>query len=198
LIRRAPPPRHAETSIGGRLERRVLTFMLLLTVFAISYMSVSTFVPVKLKDRGLPIVFWGAFSSTAAVASLIPRALLARSPSHINYVAAVVATAVASAGLYLAADAEDPPPSFVLAGVIYGLGQGAVVIMYQVLALAGSRAAGLSSAVYTMGWDLGSIVGPAAAGWVVERAGFSALQLMSLLLLANVVALTLLYALRSR
>jgi len=197
LIGRAPPPSSTGTSIGGRLERRVLAFMLLLTVFAISYMSISTFVPVKLKDRGLPIAFWGAFSSTAAVASLIPRVFLARSPSHINYAVAAVATAAASVGLYLATLAEDLP-SFVLAGVIYGLGQGAVVTTYQVLALAGSRAAGLSSAVYTMGWDLGSIVGPAAAGWVVERAGFSALQLTPFLLLANVVALTLLYALRSR
>jgi len=197
LIRNALPPSRTEASVDRRPERRVLAFMLLLTVFAMSYMSVSTFVPVKLKDKGLPIAFWGVFSSVAAVISLIPRAFLARSPSHINYAVAAVATAAASAGLYLATLAEDLP-SFVLAGVIFGLGQGAVVITYQVLALAGSRAAGLSSAVYTMGWDFGSIVGPAAAGWIVERAGFSALQLMPLLLLANVVALILLYALRSR
>ncbi|ACB40383.1 MFS transporter [Pyrobaculum neutrophilum] len=177
------------------VERRVYLYMLLLALYASVYMTVSTFTPVRLRDGGLPVAYWGLFSSAAALASLAPRAVLVRA-GLVNGATAGAASAVAALGLALAASATDPL-IFAAAGVLYGFGQGAVVVTYQVLALAGSRGAGLASAVYTMGWDVGSIAGPLLFGWFVDRYGFPVLEYVPLLLSVNV-AVLLINSLRGR
>jgi len=180
---------------GAVLVRRVFLFMALLAVFATAYMSLSTFIPVKLKDHGLPLTYWGLFSSVAALLSLLPRAFLLK-VNLVNPFTAAAATATVLAGMLLASYAEDPF-LFVIAGVIYGLGQGAVVVTYQIMALAGSKKAGISSAIYTMGWDIGSIAGPIIGGGLIESMGYSALHITPLLIIVNVVAL-LIYATATR
>ncbi|MCI4447717.1 MAG: MFS transporter [Pyrobaculum sp.] len=175
------------------VERRVVFFMALLTIYATVYMSVSTFTPVRLKDHGLPLTYWGLFSSVAAFTSLLPRAALTKT-RLVNPLTAAASNATAMVGLLMATYAEDPL-TFIAAGAIYGLGQGAIVVTHQILALAGARNAGLASSIYTMGWDLGSILGPTFSGNLVEAAGFSALHYVPIALLINVAAL-LLYTLR--
>jgi len=176
----------ARAGKGGdvAVERRVLLFMTLLTVYATVYMSISTFTPVRLRDHGLPLTYWGLFSSVAALTSLLPRALLMKT-GLVSPVTAIAANATAMAGLMLATYAEDPV-TFAVAGAVYGLGQGGIVVTHQILALAGARNAGFASSVYTMGWDLGSILGPTISGGLVEAAGFSALHYMPAILLVNI------------
>jgi MFS family permease len=94
------------------------------------------------------------------------------------------------AGLLVATYAEDLV-MFAVAGAVYGLGQGGIVVTHQILALAGARNAGLASSIYTMGWDLGSILGPTISGGLVEAAGFSVLHYVPAALLANVAVLLL-------
>ncbi|MEZ0318913.1 MAG: MFS transporter [Pyrobaculum sp.] len=169
------------------LEKKVLLFMALMTIYAMTYMSLSTFIPVRLRDMGLPISYWGLFSSVGAVASLVPRAFLLRY-NMVNPITAALATGATLLGLYAVTFAEGPA-AFALAGVVYGLGYGAVVITHQILALAGSKRAGLASSIYTMGWDLGSITGPLVGGFLVRSVGYSALHVLPLMLLINVVVL---------
>ena len=192
LFVRGLPDRAAERG-GVAVERRVVLFMALLTVYAAVYMSVSTFTPVRLKDHGLPLTYWGLFSSVAALTSLLPRAVLMKT-GLVNPATAAASTAAAMAGLLIATYAEDLV-MFAVAGAVYGLGQGGIVTTHQILALAGARNAGLASSIYTMGWDLGSILGPTISGHLVEKAGFSVLHYVPAALLANV-AVLLLYALR--
>jgi MFS family permease len=192
LFVRGLPARTAERG-GVAVERRVLLFMALLTVYAAVYMSISTFTPVRLKDHGLPLTYWGLFSSVAALTSLLPRAVLMKT-GLVNPATAAASTAAAMAGLLAATYAEDLV-MFAVAGAVHGLGQGGIVVTHQILALAGARNAGLASSIYTMGWDLGSILGPTISGSLVERAGFSVLHYVPAALLANV-AVLLLYALR--
>jgi 77 Permeases of the major facilitator superfamily len=192
LFVRGLPARTAERG-GVAVERRVLLFMALLTVYAAVYMSISTFTPVRLKDHGLPLTYWGLFSSVAALTSLLPRAVLMKT-GLVNPATAAASTAAAMAGLLAATYAEDLV-MFAVAGAVYGLGQGGIVVTHQILALAGARNAGLASSIYTMGWDLGSILGPTISGGLVEAAGFSVLHYVPAALLANV-AVLLLYALR--
>jgi len=188
LFVRGLPTRTAERR-GVAVERRVLLFMALLTVYAAVYMSVSTFTPVRLKDHGLPLTYWGLFSSVAALTSLLPRAVLMKT-GLVNPATAAASTAAAMAGLLIATYAEDLV-MFAVAGAVYGLGQGGIVVTHQILALAGARNAGLASSIYTMGWDLGSILGPTISGGLVEKAGFSLLHYVPAALLANVAVLLL-------
>jgi MFS family permease len=188
LFVRGLPARTAERG-GVAVERRVVLFMALLTVYAAVYMSVSTFTPVRLKDHGLPLTYWGLFSSVAALTSLLPRAVLMKT-GLVNPVTAAASTAAAMAGLLVATYAEDLV-MFAVAGAVYGLGQGGIVTTHQILALAGTRNAGLASSIYTMGWDLGSILGPTISGGLVEKAGFSVLHYVPAALLANVAVLLL-------
>lgn len=192
LFVRGLPARAAERG-GVAVERRVVLFMALLTVYAAVFMSISTFTPVRLKDHGLPLTYWGLFSSVAALTSLLPRAVLMKT-GLVNPATAAASTAAAMAGLLAATYAEDLV-MFAVAGAVYGLGQGGIVTTHQILALAGARNAGLASSIYTMGWDLGSILGPTISGGLVEAAGFSVLHYVPAALLANV-AVLLLYALR--
>ncbi|MGC8994638.1 MAG: MFS transporter [Pyrobaculum sp.] len=178
---------------GLRVESRVFLFMALLTIYAATYMSISTFIPVKLRDHGMPLTYWGLFTSVAALVSLLPRAFLMKA-GLVNPVTAAVATAVTLVGMWLATYAEDPL-AFAISGAVYGLGQGAVVVTYQILALSGSKRAGLSSSIYTMGWDLGSIIGPIAGGALVESMGYSALHVIPLAMALDV-AVLFLYAIR--
>jgi MFS family permease len=188
LFVRGLPARTAERG-GVAVERRVLLFMALLTVYATVYMSISTFTPVRLKDHGLPLTYWGLFSSVAALTSLLPRAVLMKT-GLVNPATAAASTAAAMAGLLAATYAEDLV-MFAVAGAVYGLGQGGIVTTHQILALAGARNAGLASSIYTMGWDLGSILGPTISGHLVEKAGFSVLHYVPAALLANVAVLLL-------
>jgi len=179
-------PAHAAEKRGEGIavERRVVLFMALLTIYATVYMSISTFTPVRLRDHGLPLTYWGLFSSVAALTSLLPRAMLMKT-GLVNPITAAVSNATAMAGLLLATYAEDPV-TFAVAGAVYGLGQGGIVVTHQILALAGTRNAGFASSVYTMGWDLGSILGPTISGGLVEAAGFSVLHYMPVALLVNI------------
>ncbi|MCC6066281.1 MAG: MFS transporter, partial [Pyrobaculum sp.] len=188
LFVRGLPARAAERG-GVAVERRVVLFMALLTVYAAVYMSISTFTPVRLKDHGLPLTYWGLFSSVAALTSLLPRAVLMKT-GLVNPATAAASTAAAMAGLLVATYAEDLV-MFAVAGAVYGLGQGGIVVTHQILALAGTRNAGLASSIYTMGWDLGSILGPTISGGLVEKAGFSVLHYVPAALLANVAVLLL-------
>jgi len=190
LFVRGLPARTAERRGGGvAVERRVVLFMALLTVYATVYMSISTFTPVRLKDHGLPLTYWGLFSSVAALTSLLPRAVLMKT-GLVNPATAAASTAAAMAGLLIATYADDLV-MFAVAGAVYGLGQGGIVVTHQILALAGARNAGLASSIYTMGWDLGSILGPTISGGLVEAAGFSVLHYVPAALLANVAVLLL-------
>lgn len=174
---------------GGRVERRVYLFMALLSIYSTTYMSLSTFIPVRLRDTNMPLAYWGLFSSIAAFVSLLPRVVLARGQTAASRTAGEAATAMAMVGL-MCATLADGPLEFAAAGAIYGVGQGAVVVTYQIFALAGSRRAGLASAVYTMGWDVGSIVGPLTVGRLVEEYGYHVLYYIPLLLVVNLIALT--------
>lgn len=136
----------------AKFEPRVLIYMSLLALFAASYTGISTFVPVRLEGRKPADYAPGGLLLRAAAASPLPRVFLARSPGRINHIAAVSATAATLVGLCLATCAGDLP-SFAAASLVYGLGHGAVVTTYQVLALAGSGGAGLSSVVLLNGLE---------------------------------------------
>ncbi|MFN3804326.1 MAG: MFS transporter [Pyrobaculum sp.] len=191
LVIRSPPLAMWEQGGGGGVERRVYLYMGFLALYSAVYTSLSTFVPVHLKDLTLPIAYWGLFSATAALISLLPRAALARRGS-VNTLMAGGATAGAMVGLVLVTLAKSPL-DFVTAGMTYGLGQGAVVVTYQILALAGHKRAGVASAVYTTGWDLGAITGPLITGRLVENLGYDVLHYLPLLLLISTATLFFMY-----
>jgi MFS family permease len=152
--------------VKDRVEKRVFLFMTLLTIYAAVYMGLSTFILVKLRDLGLSLTLWGVFTTTAALSSLVPRAIMAKK-NLVSIINAAAATAT----------------------VIFGVGQGALVTSYQILALAQSKRAGLASSIYTMGWDLGSIIGPVLGGVLVESLGYSVLYILPVSLFINVAVL---------
>lgn len=179
---------------GGGVPLRVLAFTALLTAFSTVSMSLSTFVPVKLRDLSMPVTYWGIFNATAAALSIAPRVVMSRRPLH-GHLTAAASTVVTALGLLMSAQATSLW-DFVVAGAIYGLGQGFMVVSYQILALSGIKRAGMASAIYTMGWDLGAILGPMAAGGLISIYGYGVLEYMPLLLLANAAALLAMRAVR--
>ncbi|MEM5826935.1 MAG: MFS transporter [Pyrobaculum sp.] len=173
--------------VKDRVEKRVFLFMTLLTIYAAVYMGLSTFILVKLRDLGLSLTLWGVFTTTAALSSLVPRAIMAKK-NLVSIINAAAATATAAFGLLIASTASNYI-EFIVAGIIFGVGQGALVTSYQILALAQSKRAGLASSIYTMGWDLGSIIGPVLGGVLVESLGYSVLYILPVSLFINVAVL---------
>ncbi len=176
----------------GRVEARVYVFTALLSLFALTYMSYSTFIPLKLKDGELPISYWGIFTSAASASSLVPRAAMARMWVP-GYRTAALSTSAVALGLSLSSTVDDPL-LFAAAGALFGLGQGAMVVSYQVLALTRSRRPGLASSIYTMGWDVGSLVGPPIVGSAIVGAGYTVLTALPAILLVNIAILAVLGA----
>lgn len=177
-------------SISKAIDRRLLMFTGLLTIFTSVVASYSSIMPVKLVKSGLPVSYWGVFQSAAAVASLLPRVVLVGVGGS-SYGLAALATTTALTGLVLASSSSTML-EMIIAGIVYGVGQGFLVISFLILALDGRPMAGFASSVFTLGWDIGFIVGPPVTGYLVELLGYGVLTWIPVSLAVNIATLVIL------
>jgi MFS family permease len=185
------PPKPDDDSFkklgGAPVDSRLLVFTGLLTIFASIIASYSSVMPVKLAKAGLPVSYCGAFQSTAAIISLVPRVVLAKS-GRASYRLAALANIIALTGLVFAS-VSTTAHEMVAAGVVYGSGQGFLVISYLLLALQGRGRASLASSIFTLGWDIGFIIGPPVTGYLIEVFGYEVLTWAPTILVVNALAL---------
>lgn len=159
-------------SIRGLLERHFVVAFVSLVVYAIAWMGLLTFLSAYLKIIGYGDLQIGLFVSIQAVSSLALRIFAGRAadknPALMTYVGLFL---ISFAFLLIALNQEAI--QLYIDAVIFGLGIGIFVPGSQTLALAHAHAGsrGFLSSIYTMGMDVGNMVGPLMFGAVIQASG---------------------------
>ncbi len=166
---RAPPPK---SSSRGLTERNFLFSLSGLVIYSIAWMGILTFLSAWLKLLGYGDLEIGLFVSVQAFASLILRVSAGkwadRKPALLAFVGLLI-MAASFALIYV----FMVPPLLYIAAVVFGLGVGIYIPGSQTLALSKSPpySRGLLSSIYTMGMDIGNLIGPLAFGMVIQATG---------------------------
>jgi MFS family permease len=167
--RRAPAPK---SSSRGLTERNFLFSLAGLIIYAIAWMGILTFLSAWLKILGYGDLEIGLFVSVQALASLILRVSAGkwadRQPALLAFIGLIImASAFALIYVFMV------PPFLYIAAVVFGLGVGIYIPGSQTLALSKSppHSRGLLSSIYTMGMDIGNLIGPVAFGLVIQATG---------------------------
>ncbi len=163
---RQPPPK---SSSRGLTERNFLFALAGLIVYGIAWMGMLTFLSAWLKLLGYGDLEIGLFMSVQALTSLVLRVTAGkwadRKPSLLACIGLLV-MAFAFALIYV----FMVPPLLYLAAAVLGLGVGAYIPGSQTMALSRSppHSRGLLSSIYTMGMDVGNLIGPLAFGLIIQ------------------------------
>lgn len=159
-------------SIRGLSERHFVVAFVSLVVYAVAWMGLLTFLSAYLKIIGYGDLQIGLFVSIQAISSLALRIFAGRAADKNPALMTYLGLLLISLAFFLIALNQEPLRLYVDA-VIFGLGIGVFVPGSQTLALAhahsGSR--GFLSSIYTMGMDIGNMVGPLVFGAVIQASG---------------------------
>lgn len=166
---RTPPPK---TSSRGLREKDFLLALTCLIIYAVAWMGLLTFLSAWLKLLGYGDLEIGLFVSIQALSSLVLRVSAGkwadRQPALLTCIGLlVISFAFALVYAFLV------PPLLYLAAMVFGLGVGAYIPGSQTLALSKSppHSRGLLSSIYTMGMDVGNLIGPIAFGLIIQATG---------------------------
>ncbi len=132
-----------------------------LTLYAMSYIGLITFLSTYLKIKDYGDIVIGLFVSVMALASLIFRVaggkLSDKHPKMITLIGLIIVTIGFSI-----VPLNPLPPNIYIASVIIGIGYGLYIPSSQTLALSRSKTngGGFLSGILTMGYDIGLFIGP--------------------------------------
>ncbi|MEJ5293015.1 MAG: MFS transporter [Candidatus Methanosuratincola sp.] len=159
-------------SIRGLSERHFVVAFISLVVYAVAWMGLLTFLSAYLKIIGYGDLQIGLFVSIQAISSLALRILAGKAADKNPALMTYLGLLLISSAFFLIALNQEPIYLYIDA-LIFGLGIGVFVPGSQTLALshahAGSR--GFLSSIYTMGMDIGNMLGPLIFGAVVQASG---------------------------
>lgn len=164
--------RQVGRSMEGLRERDFLLALFSNVIYAIAWMGLQTFLYAYLKLLNYGNLEITLFVSIEAVTSLALRVLSGRvadtRPAMLTY-SGLLIISLSFFAVYLA----PLPPLLYIASVIFGLGVGIFVPGSQTMALYKSPkgSSGFLASIYTMGMDIGNLIGPIAFGVVIEITG---------------------------
>lgn len=159
-------------SIKGLAERHFVVAFVSYVFYAVAWMGLLTFLSTYLKILGYGDLQIGLFVSIQAVSSLVLRIFAGRAadrnPALMTYLGLFM---ISFAFLLISLNQE--PVKLYFDALIFGLGLGVFVPGSQTLALAHAHAGsrGFLSSIYTMGMDIGNMVGPMIFGAVIQASG---------------------------
>jgi MFS family permease len=159
-------------SIHGLRERGFIISLCALIVYALAWYGLYTFLSAYLVTIGYGPLEIGLFVIIQAASSLALRVFAGRVADKRPAMMAYVGLLVMTLGLFLVYLTQLPPYLYVAAPV-YGIGIGLYVPGSQTLALMKSPpdSRGYLSSIYTMGMDIGALIGPIIFGLLIEFTG---------------------------
>lgn len=172
--------RHAGASLSAAEIRGFLSVRSLLPntagfLFGAAYGTIFTFLPVFLlvRDGGTLGHFVLVYSGSVIATRTLGRRMADRFPRESVSPAALLLLA----GGILAIPALRGDLGLTAVGVLTGLGHGFLFPSLSALALdrAGEGREGMAMALYTGSFDMGTVAGSGALGFVAERAGYGAM-----------------------
>lgn len=158
--------------MDGIKERGFLLSFSSLLVYAISWMGLLTFLSAYLKAIGYGDLEIGLFVSVQAFSSLALRVIAGRVADRLPEAMTYLGLMVVSASFFMIW--LNPLPPFLYgASVVFGVGIGVFIPGSQTLALrkAPPYSRGFLSSIYTMGIDVGNLIGPLIFGAIIQSTG---------------------------
>lgn len=146
-------------------NRGFLAALASLLLYSSSFMSLTLFLPAyhKLSGAGASIIsiYFTMMAGFSLLSRIAFRYIMKIASAEL---VAVLGIAMVSLG-YIAVSLDPLSPQIIYYGAVAGIGSGLAIPSLQVIAIMGipQRRRGLASAVYTAMFDLGNLVGPAAA-----------------------------------
>jgi MFS family permease len=162
------PPRDRD-SVSGLKERNFVVAFTGVVIFGLAWWGLYTFFETNLIDAGYAIyeiTFWVGIQ---AVFSLLVRVVAGKAADKRPDTMAYSGLLIMAFGLFVLF-LTRVPPYFYAAAPIYGIGAGTYMPGSQTLALVkappGNR--GYLASIYTMGLDIGALIGPITFGLMLQ------------------------------
>lgn len=154
-------------------DTRFLLSLISLIIYAITWMGLLTFLSAYLKILEYSDLEIGLFVSIQAMISLIMRIFAGKASDIKPFFTTALGLLIISISFF-AIYIFEVPPFLYIASLIFGLGIGIFIPASQTLALAHAppSSRGFLSSIYTMGMDIGNLLGPILFGALIERYGY--------------------------
>lgn len=163
---------------GGIFEKKAALPAVLGFLFTITYGGIITFVPIYAQQRGIENI--GMFFTLYAVAMLVTRPLMGwLIDNKGNTITIILGSVFLLAGL-LSLYMAETYNIFLIAGVLYGIGYGALSTCLQTMAVLGvaPNRLGAANATYFTGFDGGIGFGSVVGGFLAQAVGYSTMYLL--------------------
>jgi len=169
------PKRHSSHSVlrsHGLRERGFIISLSALIVYSLAWMGMLTFLSSYLTQLGYTSIEIALFLIIQAIFSLTLRIFAGKAadkrPEMMTYLGLLVIS-LALLVVYL----TQLPPYVYIAAPIFGIGSGTYIPGSQTMALmkAPTDSRGFLSSVYTMGMDIGNLIGPVIFGLIIQFTG---------------------------
>lgn len=156
-------------SASGLRDSNFIVAFAALVIFGLAWMGLYTFLETSLDDAGYAIYEITIWVGIQALFSLALRVMAGKVADKRPDMMAYSGLLVMSLGLLVLFFARLPP-YFYVAAPIYGIGAGTYVPGSQTLALvkAPPDNRGFLASIYTMGLDIGSLIGPIMFGFMLQ------------------------------
>ncbi|MCS7098398.1 MAG: MFS transporter [Candidatus Methanomethyliaceae archaeon] len=175
IISREMEPHYSSSkmSFSGLRDMRFILALMSLIIHSVAWMGVLTFLSAYLKILGYGDLEIGLFVTIQASISLIIRVFAGRASDIRPFFTTALGLLIISIS-YFAIYILEVPPLLYFASLIFGIGIGIFIPSSQTLALAhaSSNSRGFLSSIYTMGMDVGNLIGPITLGAIIERHGY--------------------------
>jgi len=157
--------------VGGLGNKYFLTAFLSLIVYAVSWMGLITFLSAYLKLLGYGDIEIGFFVSLQALSSLMLRIIAGKLSDKYPEKTTYLSLLIISSSFFMIYIFTTPPYLY-LASIVFGVGVGIFIPSCQTLALGRRRGGvGFLTSIYTMGMDIGNLIGPVILGLIVQYSG---------------------------
>jgi len=158
--------------VGGLGNKYFLTAFLSLIIYAVSWMGLITFLSAYLKLLGYGDIEIGFFVSLQALSSLMLRIIAGKLSDKYPEKTTYLSLLIISSSFFMIYIFTTPPYLY-LASIVFGVGVGIFIPSCQTLALGRRRRCGVGflTSIYTMGMDIGNLIGPVILGLIVQYSG---------------------------
>jgi predicted MFS family arabinose efflux permease len=167
-----------EFEIGYRalLEVSFVFASIALLFFAASYSGITTYLPALYKSLGFPQTTFGLYMMVVGASSFATRLIGGRTADRIGPIPVSFFGILVVITGYIFLDFKILPPESYVSAVLIGAGFGLAVPAMQMMALAPlpGKIRAMGSSIYTMFFDLGTLGGQIALGYVADLSGYRA------------------------
>ena len=180
-------------SLGSIVAPEAIFPAVLLFLLQMTFCNINSFLVIYAEEQNVANI--GLFYTVYAVAMLFAPRMVGKLADRWGTTRAVIPAMLCFALSFWVISCSDSLPLFLLAAVISAFGYGAAQPAVQALGMKSvpeSRRGSASSTSY-IGQDLGNLVGPIVAGWLVERLGYGLMWRMMILPVLAAILLVILF-----